>query len=99
MSRPGARQTIPLPIHKVPQLDAETIAAALAMLDHWGAMDCAPALGLAPSPPKPARVRGCQCGTCASCRDARPWECPRCNKVMRWGSGARHCRDVHGVER
>ena len=97
MSRPGARQTIPLPIHQVPQLDDDTIGAALAMLDHWGAMDVAPMLGLAPAPPKPTKPR-CECGECRNCRDRAPWQCPRCPLVVTQGSAARHLKR-HGEGR
>lgn len=79
-----------------PAIPPDTAAAALATLHHWGAMDVAPALGLVPAPPK-RKPPACACGDCRACRDARPWECPMCHRVMRWGSGKRHRRDVHGV--
>ena len=95
------RTTPPEDRDAIPAIPADTVAAALRVLERWGAMDVAVALGLAEDPVTPAKtpkVHGCRDGACRSCaasNDRR--QCPRCGLAMLERSLRRHMMRQHGM--
>ena len=97
---PQWRTTPPEDRDAIPPIDPDTAAAALRVLDQWGAMDVAVALGLAEdpiTPRKPTKDHSCQDGACPSCRRKRDKQrCPRCGLVLLATSMRRHIQRQHG---